>query len=102
MVGCQSVSRLLFGRAATLLLGMSVLSATAQAGPTIVVMTQNMDEGTDYQALLAAHDVPSFLSASRTGTLLDRLPVRRVRADFSPVQQFPPPRARLPFVPPGR
>ena len=46
-----------------MLLGMSVLSATAQAGTSIVVMTQNMDEGTDYQALLAAQNVPAFLSA---------------------------------------
>ena len=42
---------------------MSVLSAIAQAGTSIVVMTQNMDEGTDYQALLAAQNVPAFLSA---------------------------------------
>src|SRR3954467_13285560 len=31
-----------------------VAHTSARAGPQLVVMTQNMDEGTDYQALAAA------------------------------------------------
>jgi endonuclease/exonuclease/phosphatase family metal-dependent hydrolase len=41
----------------------TILSATAHAGVNIAVMTQNMDEGTDYEALLAAQSVPAFLAA---------------------------------------
>src|SRR4051794_17420449 len=36
---------------------------SARAGPQFVVMTQNMDEGTDYQALATATNVPAFLAA---------------------------------------
>ena len=53
---------LALGRALVLVLG-TILSATAHAGVNIAVMTQNMDEGTDYQALLAAQNVPAFLAA---------------------------------------
>ena len=40
----------------------SLLSGTAWAGP-FTIMTQNMDEGTDYSALLTAQSQPAFLDA---------------------------------------
>jgi len=33
------------------------------AGTRLAVMTQNMDEGTNYQSLSEATDVPTFLAA---------------------------------------
>jgi hypothetical protein len=40
----------------------SLLSVTAWAGP-FTIMTQNMDEGTDYSALLTAQSQPAFFAA---------------------------------------
>ena len=40
----------------------SLLSGTAWAG-ALTIMTQNMDEGTDYSALLTAQSQPAFFSA---------------------------------------
>jgi hypothetical protein len=45
-----------------LALSTATYAASAHANP-LVVMTQNMDEGTDYQALAAATGVPAFLAA---------------------------------------
>ena len=49
-------------RAAVWLTVVSLLSGTAWAGP-FTIMTQNMDEGTDYSALLTAQSQLAFLDA---------------------------------------
>jgi phospholipase/lecithinase/hemolysin/endonuclease/exonuclease/phosphatase family metal-dependent hydrolase len=57
------VSRRLLRRWLLAATGVGIASAAA-AGPTpITIMTQNMDEGTNYQALATATDTASFLAA---------------------------------------